>query len=255
MKKRLWPRLRRSSRIFLFLLPVIAAVAAAQSTTKPDKNIWDGVYSSAQAARGRDTFDNTCSRCHMADLSGGENPPLKGGVFLGHWLEDSLNPLFMKMNKMPPRGDKLSEAQYLDVLSYVLQTNGFPEGQADLKANVLERILVTRKDGPGPVPDFALVQTVGCLSETPDGWVLSKSSEPMRSRNPDKPTDDEFKQASAQVLGTHTFLLLSPGSFKSGFHIDEHKGEKMQGKGLLIRTAKDERLNVTWLETLSKTCP
>ena len=156
---------------------------------------------------------------------------------------------------MPPRGDKLSEDGYLDVLAYILAANAFPAGHDELSASVVPRVLLTRKDGPGPVPDFALVQTVGCLTETPNGWSLALSSEPLRSRNPDKPTDDELKEAAGQAPGKHTFLLLSPGSFKSGFHIDEHKGEKMQAKGLLIRTPKDERLNVTWLETLSKSCP
>ena len=251
MRKNLW----RISLNLLFLIPLISRSLQGQTTAKPDKNVWEGVFTSAQAARGRETFENTCSRCHGTDLSGGENPPLKGGVFLGHWLEDSLSPLFIKMNKMPPRGDKLGEAAYLDVLAYILETNAFPAGRDELSASVVPRVLLTRKDGPGPVPDFALVQTVGCLIETPDGWSLAQSSEPIRSRNPDQPTDDELKQASSQTLGTHTFMLLSPGSFKSGFHIDEHKGEKMQAKGLLIRTPKDERLNVTWLETLSRSCP
>jgi len=29
----------------------------------------------------------------------------------------------------------------------------------------------------------------------------------------------------------------------------------MQGKGLLIRTANDQRLNITWLEELGAVCP
>ena len=233
----------------------MAPAGRAQSTGQTDRNVWDGVYTTAQAARGKEAFEISCSRCHGIDLSGGENPPLKGNVFLGHWLEDDLTALFTKMNKMPPRGEKPTEADYLDILAYILDTNVFPAGSDELKAGVLGRIRLTRKNGPGPVPDFALVQTVGCLTESANGWTLSKSSEPMRSRNPDKPTDDELKQASNQTLGAHTFLLMSPGSFTSGFQIGEHKGEKMQGKGLLIRTPNDERLNVTWLETLSKTCP
>ena len=191
----------------------------------------------------------------MSDLSGGENPALKGTVFLGHWLEDNLSPLFTKINKMPPRGDKPTESVYLDILAHILEANTFPSGSEELKAGALANIQLTRKGGPGPVPDFELVETVGCLTPTPDGWTLAHASEPIRSRNPDKPTDDELKQASVQPPGTHTFLLLSPGSFKSGFQIDAHKGEKMEGKGLLIRTPQDERLNVTWLETLSSSCP
>jgi hypothetical protein len=220
-----------------------------------DKNVWSGVYTAEQAMRGKDSFSLYCSRCHMADLSGGEHPPLKGSVFLGHWMEETAAPLFAKMHRMPPSGAKPTEQMYLDILAFILESNSFPAGNDVLKTDLVDQIKLTGKDGPGPVPDFALVDTVGCLAEDPNGWILTRASEPKRTRNPDKPTDDELKESAGKALGSHTFLLLSPGSFKLGFQIEAHKGEKMDSKGFLIRTASDERLNVTWLETLSPTCP
>jgi len=236
---------------FLFIHALLQAQTPPQT-----KTVWDGVYSSSQAARGKESYETFCSRCHDHDLTGGvENPPLKGNLFLGNWMEDNLTLLFQKMRTMPPDGRKPPEDVHLDILASILEANTFPAGQQDLKSDVLANVLLTGKNGPAPVPDFALVQVVGCLAQNATGnWTLTNASEPIRSRNPDKPTDEELKKSAATPLGKHTFLLLSPTSFKSGFPIDSHKGAKMQGKGLLIRTRNDERLNVTWLEQIDAKC-
>ena len=229
------------------------SLAFGQQSPNSSKTVWDGVYTSAQAERGKEVYRTTCSGCHGAELSG--NPPLRGSIFLGHWLEDSLNPLFVKLRKMPPRGETPPESTHLDVLAFLLESNGFPAGQKELSTTDLDAIRLTEKEGSGAVPNYATVETVGCLERVDSGWILNRASEPMRNRNPDKPTEEELKRISGRALGKHTFILLSPSSFAPGFHIEEHKGEKMAGKGLLIRTDSDERINVTWLETLSKSCP
>ena len=242
-------------------IPLIVLIASAvclafgQQSPSSSKTVWDGVYSSAQAERGREAFRTTCSGCHRADLSGGDLPPLKGSIFLGHWLEDNLDSLFVKVRKMPPRGETPPESTHLDILAFLLESNGFPAGQKDLRTADLDAIRLTDREGAGAVPNYATVETVGCLERIDSGWILNRASEPRRNRNPDKPSDEEVKRLTGGALGTHTFILLSPGSFAPGFRIEDHKGEKMAGKGLLIRTDADERINVTWLETLSKSCP
>lgn len=219
-------------------------------------SVWDGVYTEAQAARGKESYMTYCSRCHRPDLSGGDNPALTGPLFLSHWMEDSLKPLFEKVTQMPTQGEKPTEEAHVDLVAYLLQANMFPAGKEELKKAAVDRVQLIGKDGPGPVPDFALVTVVGCLNQNPAGsWLLTNASEPVRTRNPEKPTEDEIKAAAAKPLGKHTFLLLSPQAFRSGFQIDVHKGNKMEGKGLLIRTANDQRLNITWLEKLGTTCP
>lgn len=232
-----------------------AVLAFGQESQNSSKTVWDGVYQSAQAERGREVYRTTCSGCHAADLSGGQNPPLRGSVFLGHWVEDNLDALFAKMRKMPPRGETLPESTHLDLLAFVLESNGYPAGRSDLSATDLGAIRLTEKQGPGAVPNYATVEAVGCLDHTGSDWILTRGSEPMRNRNPDKPTEEERQRLTGRPLGGHTFILLSPGSFAPGFRIEEHKGEKMAAKGLLIRTDSDERINVTWLETVSKRCP
>ena len=232
-----------------------AVVASGQEGQNSSKTVWDGVYKSAQAERGREVFRTTCSECHASDLSGGEGPTLSGSVFLAHWGEDNLGALFAKIRKMPPGEDTLTESAHLDVLAFLLETNGYPAGQNDLSATDLAAIRLTEKQGAGAVPNYSTVEAVGCLGRTGSDWILTRGGEPMRNRNPDKPTEEELQRFTSLPLGAHTFILLSPSSFAPGFRIEEHEGEKVAAKGLLIRTDSDERINVTWLETVSKSCP
>jgi len=241
--------------LLIVLIGSAVCLAFGQQSSDSSNTVWDAVYSSAQAERGREAYRTTCSGCHRADLSGGDLPPLKGSIFLGHWLEDNLDSLFAKLRRMPPRGETPPESTQLDILAFLLESNGFPAGQRDLTTTDLATIRMTDKEGAGAVPNYATVETVGCLEHTDSGWILNRASEPRRNRNPDKPTEEELKRLTGRALGTHTYILLSPDSFAPGFHIEDHKGEKIAGKGLLIRTDSDERINVTWLETLSKSCP
>ena len=43
-----------------------AAPLGAQAKT----SVWDGAYSEAQAARGKDEYEYNCGNCHIHDLSG-----------------------------------------------------------------------------------------------------------------------------------------------------------------------------------------
>src|SRR5258705_1365693 len=64
------------------LLSAAAVSIAAQSL----RTVWDGVYSDAQAKRGRELYSAKCLSCHGADLSGGEMaPPLVGVGFQSNW--------------------------------------------------------------------------------------------------------------------------------------------------------------------------
>src|ERR1044071_646636 len=149
----------------------VVSQAFAQQSANPSKTVWDGVYTEAQAERGREIVRTMCTGCHRADLSGGDNPPLRGSIFLGHWLEDRLKPLFLKLRKMPPRGETLPEATHLDVLAFLLESNGFPPGQKDLNVTDLDAVRLTAKDGEGGVPNYATVETVGCLERKNNDWI------------------------------------------------------------------------------------
>jgi alcohol dehydrogenase (cytochrome c) len=91
----------------------------------------DGVYSTEQAAAGRAVYERSCSACHGADLNPAPGvPPVKGEAFLANWRGRSVGELFAYTRDfMPPgAGRSLSEAEYLQVTTYLLQQNDYPAG-------------------------------------------------------------------------------------------------------------------------------
>jgi cytochrome c5 len=221
--------------------------------------VWDGVFTAEQAARGKAIFAATCAGCHGADLNGVNRPALKGEAFLNHWMEDSLDALFARVKSMPTNGSNLGDIANADVLAFLLEANGFPRGTQELNGAAIPNIQVQGKNGPAPVPNFALVDVVACFARGPldtphDTWILTKGSEPTRTRNPMQPTESEIAGAKAKPLGGQTFQLLDVAYFSSSFHPEAHAGHKVTAKGFLIRTASDVRINVTWIEMLAADC-
>jgi hypothetical protein len=257
------PRIRTNLRRFrglsplcsiLILVPVLT-VFAQSSAPSPDGKIWDGTYTLAQAERGKKNFTTSCERCHLADLSGGTGPSLKGTRFMTSWENESLYKIFTKIrDTMPPNfGTTLTDDAKLDVLTYILQTNGFPPGATELQldADNLESIQVVRKGANRPaVPNFSFVEVTGCLTKGPNNtWLLTNSSEPSLSK--DQPaTPDELKAAGAKAVGSQSYRLISVNSLSP----ELHAGQKMEAKGLIYREADDARLNVLSLQTVAPSC-
>jgi len=134
--------------LFFCVFPFLCFSAVAQQA--PEKKIWDGVFSSDQAARGKTPFDANCSRCHNLQLVGSERgPAIKGGTFLSHWEKDNLAGLFTKIRDTMPQGNSgtVTDEVKIDILSYILQQNGFPAGKEDLKLDLssLEDIPLAKK--------------------------------------------------------------------------------------------------------------
>lgn len=95
----------------------------------------DGVYTEAQALRGKEQFGKRCSVCHSEDLGGDKAPALKDDEFLQKWQEKTAFDLLDYMKKEMPQ-DKpgaLTPEAYADLLAYLLQANDFPAGQTELK--------------------------------------------------------------------------------------------------------------------------
>ncbi len=240
--------------LILVLLMNASTVSAPQQA--PSKTIWQGAYTEAQAARGKDAFATSCTSCHGADMEGINAPSLKGDVFMENWREDTMRNLFNYVKTtMPPRRPSLSDDAYLDIIAHIMQVNMFPAGADELKANSLAGIRIERKDGPKPLPDFALVQSVGCLTRASDGsWILINASDPIRTRVKEKSAPEDLKAASLIPLGNGSLRLIYPDSFTPGFRINTHSGHKMEAKGFFLKNPGDERLSVTWLEMLAETC-
>jgi mono/diheme cytochrome c family protein len=228
-----------------------AGPAAAQTR----RTVWEGVFTAEQATRGKSIFATTCAACHGAELNGGNGPALKTDVFLNHWMEGSLDALFARVKSMPPNRANLGDSAYVDLLAFLLDANAFPAGTQELNAEATTNIQVQGKNGPAPIPSFALVDVVGCFARGDhDSWLLNNGSEPARTRNPLKPTESEIAAARAKPLGSQTFQLLDIEYFSTAFHAEAHAGQKINAKGFLIRTGTDAKINVTWAEMLAADC-
>jgi hypothetical protein len=101
--------------------------------------------------------------------------------------------------------------------------------------------------GPDAVP---IVETHGCLADGPNNaWTLTNAIEPARApAGFSKPED--VKAAEGKALGSQTLSLIGMVEM----HPADHKGHKVLVKGLLIKDATGQRLNVTSLMTVSATC-
>jgi cytochrome c len=120
----------------------VATVAAAQRT------VWDGVYTAAQAERGRLAYVQSCVSCHRDDLRGDNtSPSLVGESFMFLWGDMPVGELAARMQKlMPPdRPGSLPAQTYSDIIAFVLQKNAFPSGDTELGSDPagLQQIRIT----------------------------------------------------------------------------------------------------------------
>jgi hypothetical protein len=165
--------------------------------------------------------------------------------------EASLHLLFDKTRTTMPRGaaGSLSDEAYVDIVSYLLKMNEFPAGSEELQTVQLANVQVVSKTGPEPVPNFSLIRVVGCLTQSDRAWLLTNTTEPARSGNP-QPSAEERSAAANMPLGSETFDLMVSAAYSPERAI----GQKVEVRGFLIRRPTLSRINITSLETLQPTC-
>jgi len=152
---------------------------------------------------------------------------------------------------MPPDDPGgLPEDEYLGLISYVLEANGYPAGTSALQIADLESIQILGKEGLSEARNFSLVQVVGCLTPGPDeSWILTRTSDPVLTG--DRPsTPAELSRADAQPLGENTFRLVSVSPFAP----ESYRGHRVEAKGLVYRAPNKDRINVSSLQALGSTC-
>lgn len=226
-----------------WLVAILASLCAWGQTSK---NIWDGVYTAAQAERGKAAYAMSCTNCHIANLEGSVRAPsLKGSRFMAAWQNTTVNNLFRKIRDSMPATypETVADDVKLDIITYLLQQNGFPAGAAELKQDEteLENIQIALKGASG-VPNFALVQVVGCLEQgTGKTWVLTRASDPVAVKE-DAPASD--------ATGSGRVLLISAAAFDPAPHV----GRKVEARGLFYRDVSEVRINVTALRPIGPGC-
>lgn len=214
--------------------------------------IWSGVYTTAQAERGRSVVEAHCGECHQDDLTGGEGPALVGSTFMLKWEMNSVERLFHKIrDTMPEAGSSdVSDAEKLDSVAYILQQNGFPAGATELTetGSALAELRMIPRGGPGAPRSGALVQAVGCLREVkPNTWAITGSTDPkVTTRDPMTAAE---KEALSSASGHQTIELLSVYPRPEAL-----MNNTVLVKGLFIKTATASRINVTSLELMHLQC-
>src|SRR5262245_50330995 len=232
-------------------------VSALEDVRMTKKGVWDGVFTTAQAERGKAALSqNGCNGCHGAELAGDRGPSLKGERFITAWENGSVNRLFTKIREtMPPlNAEQVSAGTKVDIIAYLLSVNGYPAGLTDLPNDptTLDGLQIVRKGADvNKAPNFTLVQVTGCLTQGPNGrWMLTNSTEPAATKE-ENATPATLKANQAAALGAATFDLVS---VTPSFKAETHKGHKMDARGLLYRDTQYAELNLTSLEMLSNTC-
>lgn len=234
------------------VLLVIASALFTSSLAQDVSPVWAGVYTTAQADRGRLVVQTHCSECHHEDLSGGEGPALSGSTFMLKWETHDLERLFHKIrDTMPSVGNTdVTLQEKLDSVAFILQQNGFPAGNAELTDSpTLASIRLLPKEGTASPRAGALVQAIGCLEPASGNqWTLTNSSPPQVTTL-DPMNESDKQSAAAAPSGSQTIQLLSV--FPSPAPL---QGHKILVKGLLIKVPAGDRINVTQLESLAPAC-
>jgi mono/diheme cytochrome c family protein len=231
-----------------------SVMTPATRAQENDVPIYAGVFSAEQVTRGKAAFEANCARCHRANLEGTERgPSLKGDNFWGHWENETVATLFVKVrDQMPPNftGAELDPQTKLDIVSYILSSNEFPSGRAEMKPDreALDELQIVKKGAAASMPNFAIVQVVGCLAKgAGDSWTLTHAGKPSKQASP---FPAKTAAVSERPLGDETFLLTS----MKGFGPEGQAGHKVEAVGLIYRAPGDNRLDVTALRSLGPSC-
>ena len=135
----------KAAAIALIPFAAVFVLRATVHAQPPTKSIWDGVYSEAQATRGKALYSQECASCHGGELTGGEMaPPLAGGEFMAGWDGLTIGDLFERVRISMPQNapGSLSGQQNADILAFMFSANKFPAGAEELpkEAGILKQI-------------------------------------------------------------------------------------------------------------------
>jgi S-disulfanyl-L-cysteine oxidoreductase SoxD len=239
---------------------VTVALLSAQEPAKRKTVVRDPAYTSAQAERGKQVYDANCASCHLPGLDGSANPvgdakgaPLVGTRFVQDFGEAKVSALFNKMKRDMPNGrpGSLTDQEYLDATSFVLQRNSFPAGPAELTVDGATDVWIPGAGGAEGLENYTYVTALGCLHQDPTrSWMLTNAPELKKT---DVPAAGAVPAASAAVDGPggeFTFRLLD------AFHYnpEPHDGHKVRVTGYMVRLGAEIRVNVQSLQMVGAAC-
>jgi cytochrome c5 len=92
---------------------------------------WSGIYTDAQAARGKPLYAENCAFCHGKDLEGTHSaPPVAAAALAARWQGQTLADLFDYQQVFMPWNSPggFSRTQNADILAFMLKKSGLPAG-------------------------------------------------------------------------------------------------------------------------------
>ena len=123
-------------------LTALAAITAGASLTAGGSAVAQAelaplTFTAQQASAGRSTFATSCAPCHGANLQGGGGPALVGGAF-NRYVTRPVSSLleFISANMPADNPGTLSAQQYLTLIAFIAQSNGFTAGATALPGDV-----------------------------------------------------------------------------------------------------------------------
>src|SRR4029078_7802000 len=160
---------------------------------------------------------------HLADLDGSANPtagargaPLAGTRFVQDFGESKLSALFNKMKRDMPSGrpGTLTDQQYLDAATYVLQKNNFPAGADELTVEVAENIWIPGAGGAEGLQNYTFVSSVGCLYQDPSrSWLLTHAEGLKETAPAGAAAGSSDGRAASATPATASAASGEPGEF------------------------------------------
>jgi SAM-dependent methyltransferase len=119
------------------------------------RTVWDGVYTTEQAARGAVLYDRECAECHgPSGIGGSMAPALVGAAFSANYDGLTVGDLFDRnRNTMPPgKEGQIGAAENAAITAFMLQFNAFPEGPSELPSLSMAlksiQYVATKPSGP-----------------------------------------------------------------------------------------------------------
>ncbi|HYT22463.1 MAG TPA: hypothetical protein VEW05_19815, partial [Candidatus Polarisedimenticolia bacterium] len=164
MKRKSFP-IRNSCAVIALILAI--ALAGHAQASHQSSEATRAYYSKTQADAGKMVYTQNCGNCHLENLKGscaeemtkfpktyvcaadGSAPPLIGASFMERYY--SVADLYSRTKWSMPKDNAngLSVADNLRIVAFLLQANGLPSGERDLKPDT-EAMKSMAMDASGP---------------------------------------------------------------------------------------------------------
>lgn len=107
---------------------------ADNTTSPPSEGGLPALYTAAQAFAGAQKYAQHCAQCHGPHLKGAKGPTLVGPYFLSAKANFAVGDIFSFVSQNMPatQPGSLPHDDYVQIMAFLLQQNGYPPGKTEL---------------------------------------------------------------------------------------------------------------------------